>query len=91
MIAYLGFGKVQQNRAGYKTHPKIDCYLSPNCASGETLRKNIYRALELEEIEAEVTFSVVDETEAIRLSLKGSPSILINGTDIQPVETPGFA
>jgi len=70
---------------------RIDCYLSPECASRESLKANIDRALELEEIEADVTFSVVDETEANKLGLKGSPSILINGSDIQPVETPGFA
>jgi hypothetical protein len=70
---------------------RIDCYISFNCASKEPLRKNIDKALELEEVDAEVIFSVVNELEAARLGLRGSPSVLINGDDIQPVETPGFA
>ncbi len=70
---------------------RIDCYISFNCASKEPLKENIDKALELEEVDAEVIFSVVNELEAARLGLRGSPSVLINGDDIQPVETPGFA
>ncbi len=70
---------------------RIDCYMSFNCASKKPLRENIDKALELEEVDAEVIFSVVNELEAARLGLRGSPSVLINGDDIQPVETPGFA
>jgi hypothetical protein len=70
---------------------RIDCYISFSCASKEPLRQNIDEALDLEAVDAEVIFSVVNELEAARLGLRGSPSILINGDDIQPVETPGFA
>jgi hypothetical protein len=70
---------------------RIDCYISLSCASKEPLRQNIDKALDLEAVDAEVIFSVVNELEAARLGLRGSPSILINGDDIQPVETPGFA
>jgi len=70
---------------------RIDCYLSPGCASKEPLRKNIDEALVLEAVDAEVIFSMVNELEASSLGLRGSPSILINGDDIQPVETPGFS
>jgi len=70
---------------------RIDCYISPSCSSKEPLKKNIDRALELEETAAEVVFFVIGEAEATRLGLKGSPSVLIDGKDIQPIETPGFA
>jgi len=70
---------------------RIDCYLSPGCASEKPLRKKIDEALVLEAVDAEVIFSMVNELEASSLGLRGSPSILINGDDIQPVETPGFS
>ena len=70
---------------------RIDCYLSPLCGSKENLKENIKRALELEAAEAEVIFSVINEQEAERLGLMGSPSILINGIDILPSEIPGFS
>jgi hypothetical protein len=70
---------------------RIDCYISLDCASGKPLEKNIYKALELEKVDAEVIFSVINELEAARFGFKGSPSVFIDGKDIQPVETPGFA
>ena len=70
---------------------RIDCYLSPLCGSKENLKENIKRALELEAAEAEVIFSVINEQEAERLGLMGSPSVLINGIDILPSEIPGFS
>jgi hypothetical protein len=70
---------------------RIDCYISLSCLSKEPLRKNIEEALYLEAMDAEIVFSMVSESEASTLGLRGSPSILINGDDIQPVETPGFS
>ena len=70
---------------------RIDCYISPHCGSNEALRENIGKALEFEAAEAEVTFSVINEQEAERLGLMGSPSVLINGIDILPGEIPGFS
>lgn len=70
---------------------RIDCYLSPLCGSKENLKENIKRALELEAAEAEVIFSVINEQEAERLGLMGSPSVLINGIDILHSEIPGFS
>lgn len=69
----------------------IDCYLSLGCASEEALRENIKLALESEAVEAEVNFYRIDEAEAKRLGLMGSPSVLINGRDILPREIPGFS
>ncbi len=70
---------------------KIDCYLSLSCGAENDLREVISRALALEEVRAEVNFYRIDEREARHLGLRGSPSIRINGEDIQPVEETGFS
>jgi hypothetical protein len=70
---------------------KIDCYLSLSCGAENDLRENIFKALGLEEMEAEVNFHRTDEKEAHRLGLRGSPSVRIDGKDIQPLDTSGFA
>jgi hypothetical protein len=70
---------------------KIDTYLSLSCVAENDLRENIFKALMLEEARAEVNFHRIDEKEANRLGLRGSPSIRINGKDLQPIETAGFS
>lgn len=70
---------------------KIDCYISLNCASEVPLRENIKKAIEEEGIEAEVRFYRISEEEAQKLGLRGSPSVLINGRDIQPTDVAGFS
>jgi len=70
---------------------KIDCYLSMNCASEEPLRENIKRAIDELEVDAEVNYFRITEKEAERLGLRGSPSVLINGKDIQPIPLTGFS
>jgi hypothetical protein len=70
---------------------RIDCYLSLGCASEEALKENIKIALESEAVKAEVNFYRINEAEAIKLRLMGSPSVLINGRDILPGEIPGFS
>jgi hypothetical protein len=69
----------------------INCYISEGCASEDGLRKNISDALEQESLEAEVAFHRINEIEANELGLRGSPTVLINGVDILPGETPGIA
>ena len=70
---------------------KFDCYLSITCGAEEGLKKNISEALALENIKAEVNFYRITDTEADDLGLKGSPSVLINGEDIQPSDLSGFS
>lgn len=70
---------------------RIDCYMSMTCGSEDELRDNINRVLEQEGIEAEANFRRITDDEAERLGLKGSPSILINGHDIQPATVTGFS
>jgi len=70
---------------------KIDCYISTSCSSEEALTKNINEAIELESVDADVNIRKMDEAEAKRLNLMGSPSILINGEDMLPGNIPGIS
>ena len=70
---------------------KIDCYLSLSCGAENQLRENISRALRLEEAEAEVNFFRVDDIEARRMDLHGSPTVRINGRDIEERAEGGFS
>ncbi len=70
---------------------KFDCYLSIGCASETALRENLNKALELEAVKAQVNFRRITDIEAAELGLKGSPSVLINGKDIQPADVQGFS
>jgi hypothetical protein len=69
----------------------IDCYLSLGCASETALRENLNQALQLEAVEAQVNFRRITDAEAEALGLKGSPSVLINGKDVQPTNVQGFS
>ena len=70
---------------------KIDGYLSQGCQSEEALKKNISAAIEREAIEAEVNFYRINDDEASSLGLSGSPSVFINGKELQPLGTAGFS
>ncbi len=70
---------------------RIDCYLSPECASEAGLRENIARALAFERVEAVLTIHRREDTAALALGVTGSPSVLINGDEVQPQGTAGFS
>ena len=69
----------------------IDCYLSDGCASEDALCKNIIQALVSEKVEADVTFNLIDDEKAIALGLSGSPSVFVDGKEIQPQSSVGFS
>ena len=68
----------------------IDCYLFEGCGSEQALRENITQALVIEKVKAEVNFNIIDDKKAIALGLSGSPSVFVNGKEIQPQSTVGF-
>jgi hypothetical protein len=70
---------------------KIDCYLSPRCSSEKDLRKNITLALTIEKVQAAVNYHRIDDDNAMSLGLKGSPSVFIDGKELQPLRTTGFS
>lgn len=70
---------------------KIECYLSPECASEAALRENIGCALAIEKVTAELIFKRIDDNTAVSLGLSGSPSVFINGKELQPQGTVGFS
>jgi hypothetical protein len=80
-----------QGRKGLMEEIKIDCYLSPECPSEEPLRININSVLTDEKIKINVGFHRIDDDEAAGLGLSGSPSVFINGKELQPQGTVGFS
>lgn len=70
---------------------RIDCYLSPECKSEDALKANVIASLEKESITAKVTFHRIDNETALSLGLSGSPSVFINGKEIQPLDAIGFS
>ena len=70
---------------------RIECYLSPECASEASLRENIEYALAIEKVSAELIFKRIDDNTAVKLGLSGSPSVFINGKELQPQGTVGFS
>lgn len=70
---------------------KIDCYISKGCGSEEALKENIARALEAEKIHAEVGIHRLSDEKATELKLSGSPSVFIDGRELQPQGISGFS
>ena len=70
---------------------KIDCYLSQGCASEGALKTNIDLALGKEGVQAEVNFYRINDAEALSRGLSGSPSVFIDGKELQPTGTVGFS
>lgn len=70
---------------------KIDCYISKGCGSEEALKENIARALETEKIHAEVGIHRLSDEKATELKLSGSPSVFIDGRELQPQGISGFS
>jgi hypothetical protein len=67
---------------------KIECFFSEGCGSKEKLKENIERVLIEEGMEAEVFFREVSQDEAERLGIGGSPTIWIDGHDLDPGVSP---
>ncbi len=70
---------------------KIDCYISQGCGSEEALKSNIDSALHAERIQAEVGIHRISDEKAAEMKLSGSPSVFINGKELQPSGTTGFS
>lgn len=70
---------------------KIDCYISQGCGSEEALKGSIACALEAEKIHAEVDIHRINDEKAAELKLSGSPSVFINGKELQPQGIAGFS
>ncbi len=70
---------------------KIECFLSESCGSYHQLRQHIEQALSELNTEAEVSYPLVYYDEALRIGMKGSPAIRINGKDFDKGGSPGVA
>ncbi len=70
---------------------QIECYISQSCTSLEQLRVNMDRALKEGRFTAEAHYFRISNEEAMNRQLTGSPTILVDGKDIFPGGSPGFA
>jgi galactitol-specific phosphotransferase system IIB component len=64
--------------------------MSEGCGSYHQLRENIEKALSELSVQADVSYHTVSYDEAIKLGLKGSPTIRINGRDLDEGGSPGI-
>jgi hypothetical protein len=70
---------------------KIDVYLSKVCSSFDQLRENIDLALAETGVQSQVDYHRVDFDEAVKLGVRGSPSVWINGKDAFEENAVGFS
>ncbi len=68
---------------------KIECFFSEGCGSREKLKENIEKVIHEEGTETEISFREITQKEAERLGIGGSPTVWINGRDIEPGIFPG--
>ena len=68
---------------------KIECFFSEGCGSKDKLKENIQKALHTEGMDAEVSFRVLSQEEAEKLGIGGSPTVWVNGQDLDPGAPPG--
>ena len=63
---------------------KIECFFAESCGSKDQLKENIGKALFAEGMTAEISFRVLSQEKAEQLGIGGSPTVWINGQDIEP-------
>lgn len=68
----------------------IECFMSEGCSSYHQLRENIDKALSELKVKADVSYHTVYYDEAVKLGLRGSPTIRINGKDFDEGSSPGI-
>jgi hypothetical protein len=69
---------------------QIDCFLSEHCGSYHELNEHIGRALTELGLDADVRFHTVTYEEAVARQLRGSPTIRIDGKDLDEDGVPGL-
>ena len=67
----------------------ITYYYLPECGSLDVLPKLVAQAVAAEGVEAAVQHVVVTPDEAAKLGIRGSPTVRINGVDIDPDSATG--
>ena len=67
---------------------KIECFLAEGCGSKADLEKNIQKAIDEEGVAAEVLFHELSSEEAEQKGIGGSPTVWIDGQDLEPEAPP---
>jgi hypothetical protein len=63
---------------------RIECFYFEGCDSKGKLKENIHKALAEEGIEAQVSFHKVSVEDAQMLGIPGSPTVRVDGRDLEP-------
>jgi hypothetical protein len=74
---------------GWRLDMKIESFFSAGCGSIEKVKENIRKALLEEGMDAEVSFRELSQEEADKLGIGGSPTVRVNGQDVEPGTAPG--
>jgi glutaredoxin len=74
----------------YNKDMKVEVFALPDCPYGEPAVENVRKALAVENIEVDVSFERISEQEGLSKGLSGSPSVVINGKELQPSGSPVF-
>jgi hypothetical protein len=69
----------------------IECYLSIGCGAEDALWKNIGAAMAVEGVDADVRMSRITDDEARERGFRGSPTVLVNGVELDPADMDGFS
>lgn len=64
---------------------KIECLLSEKCSSEAALLQNVHKAVALSKSNAEVSVTRLSDAEATARGLKGSPTVLVSGREVEPL------
>jgi hypothetical protein len=79
-----------KGEGGLSITMNIDSFMSEGCGSYHQLRENIDKALSDLGVQADVSYNTVYYDEAVKLGLRGSPTIRINGKDLDEGGSPGI-
>ena len=67
---------------------KIECFFAEGCGSKADLKRNIQKAIDEEGVAAEVFFYELSREEAERKGIGGSPTVWVDGQDLEPGSLP---
>ena len=68
---------------------KIECFFTEGCGSKKQLMQHTEQALREERIDAEVLSRQVSQEEAKQMGIGGSPTVWVDGRDLEEEAPPG--
>lgn len=69
---------------------KIECYILQSFSCLDQLKQDVEQALKVGRFNAEIYYRRIRDEEAMEIGLTGSPTVLLNGYDLDSDAAPGF-